>query len=145
MLTGDAPVLGKREADERENFHLPPPHRLEILGSLSTDFFGKEKQELNHGGFLLQMFKDQVDPSITWEEAKWLKSITKLPVVIKGVHCAEDAQLALDAGLDGIWVSNHGGRQLDTVPAAIDILPEVMEGQSNKALIEKLIVIKKKI
>jgi (S)-2-hydroxy-acid oxidase len=66
------------------------------------------------------------DASITWKDVAWLRSITKLPLVVKGILCAEDALLAVDAGVAGILVSNHGARQIDTCSATIDALPEIV-------------------
>jgi lactate 2-monooxygenase len=67
------------------------------------------------------------DPTLTWEDLDWLRSITRLPIVLKGVLHADDARAALDAGADGIVVSNHGGRQLDGAVGALDALPAVVE------------------
>ncbi|KAG0256819.1 Hydroxyacid oxidase 1 [Mortierella polycephala] len=69
----------------------------------------------------------QIDPTLNWKDIEWVRSISKLPVVVKGVLTAEDAKLAADAGVEGIMVSNHGGRQLDGVLATIDALPEVLD------------------
>lgn len=66
------------------------------------------------------------DASLTWKDVKWLKTITSLPIVVKGVLTSEDALLAVENGVSGIIVSNHGARQLDHVPATIDALPEVI-------------------
>ncbi|OTF75881.1 hypothetical protein BLA29_004702, partial [Euroglyphus maynei] len=66
------------------------------------------------------------DQSLTWKDVDWLKSITRLPIITKGIMTPEDALLALEHGVDAILVSNHGGRQLDTVPATIDVLPEII-------------------
>ncbi len=131
VITCDAPTMGKREADERGKFHLPSPLQLEVLKSLYKN--GKadgqnNKSSLEDQMFMTRVFIDQVDPSITWDDIKWLKSTTRLPVIVKGIMCAEDAILAVEAGVSALWVSNHGGRQLDTVPAAIDVLPEVVRG-----------------
>jgi len=68
---------------------------------------------------------DNLDAGVTWEDVAWLKEHSKLPVLIKGVHAAADAILALKYGVDGIIVSNHGARQLDTVPSTIEMLPYV--------------------
>ena len=65
--------------------------------------------------------------SITWEDVDWLRSITSLAVLVKGVLAAEDAKIAVERGVAGIIVSNHGGRQLDGVPAPIEVLPDVVE------------------
>ncbi|UCF89857.1 MAG: alpha-hydroxy-acid oxidizing protein, partial [Desulfobacterales bacterium] len=67
------------------------------------------------------------DPTLAWKDIDWLCSITKLPVLIKGVVHPQDARQALDYGLAGLIVSNHGGRQLDTAPAAIEVLADIVE------------------
>jgi 4-hydroxymandelate oxidase len=61
----------------------------------------------------------------TWDDVVWLRSQSKLPIVVKGILSADDAVLALEAGVSGIIVSNHGGRTLDTLPATIDVLPQI--------------------
>jgi isopentenyl diphosphate isomerase/L-lactate dehydrogenase-like FMN-dependent dehydrogenase len=68
-----------------------------------------------------------VDASLTWESLAWLRSLTSLPIVLKGILTAEDALLAVQHGVDGIVVSNHGGRQLDSVSPSIEALPEVVQ------------------
>jgi len=73
-----------------------------------------------------------VDDSLTWDFVPWLKSITKLPVIIKGLLAAEDVQIALDAGVDGIAVSNHGGRQLDFAPSALEVLPAIVKAVNKR-------------
>ncbi|KAJ2551036.1 Hydroxyacid oxidase 1 [Coemansia sp. RSA 1878] len=67
----------------------------------------------------------QIDPTLSWKHVQWVKSVARIPVLVKGILTAEDARLAVDAGVDGIIVSNHGGRQIDTAPATIDVLEEV--------------------
>ncbi len=62
----------------------------------------------------------------TWDDIAWLKSMTRLPIVLKGILTGEDAARVVELGLDGIIVSNHGGRTLDTSPATIDVLPEIV-------------------
>jgi isopentenyl diphosphate isomerase/L-lactate dehydrogenase-like FMN-dependent dehydrogenase len=73
-----------------------------------------------------------VDPSLTWSNLEWLRSRSPLPLVIKGVLTAEDALLAVGHGAAGIVVSNHGGRQLDGVPATLDVLPEIVDAVGGK-------------
>src|SRR5258706_564095 len=72
------------------------------------------------------------DESLTWEAVAWLKSITRLPVLLKGILTAEDAALAVEYGAEGLIVSNHGGRQLDTVPASIAALPAVADAVARR-------------
>ncbi len=67
-----------------------------------------------------------IDPSLTWDVIDWLRSLTSLPVIVKGIMTAEDARLAVDHGASAIVVSNHGGRQLDGAPATIAVLPEIV-------------------
>jgi (S)-2-hydroxy-acid oxidase len=67
------------------------------------------------------------DPEISWDDIEWVREHTHLPVILKGILTAEDARRAVDAGVDAIVVSNHGGRQLDRAPASITVLPEVVE------------------
>jgi 4-hydroxymandelate oxidase len=80
----------------------------------------------------------QLDPSLTWEDLDWLASITSMPIMVKGILRADDAQRAIDHGAVGLILSNHGGRQLDTTPAAITVLPHIMDqiGDSAEVLID---------
>lgn len=71
--------------------------------------------------------KDYLDPSVTWKDIDWLLSFATTPVLLKGILDPDDAEIAIQAGVDGIFVSNHGARNLDTVPATIDTLPAVAE------------------
>jgi 4-hydroxymandelate oxidase len=120
VLTVDAPVQGKRERDIRNRFQLPP--NLEMKNLVGAGF---EKFPKAEGSGLAAYINSLFDASFTWAELNWLRSITKLPIIVKGIMCAEDAMLALEHGASGIVVSNHGGRQLDTAPATIDVMPEV--------------------
>ncbi len=74
-----------------------------------------------------------VDPSLTWDVMDWLRSVTSLPILVKGILTAADAVLACERGADGIFVSNHGARQLDTVPATIEVLPEIADAVRGRA------------
>jgi len=115
VLTVDLPVAGRRERDLREAFVLPddlPVPNLPVA--------------LRRADFHTAL-AESVDSSLTWSDLEWLRSRCPLPLVIKGVQTAEDALLALEHGAEGVVVSNHGGRQLDGVPASLDLLPEVVE------------------
>lgn len=68
-----------------------------------------------------------IDPALNWKDVAWFKQITKMPIIIKGIQTPEDAVLAAKYGCQGVVLSNHGGRQLDFAPSAIEILPEVMD------------------
>ncbi len=119
-LTVDTPVLGRRERDARNAFALPDDLGMPNLGVLP----GGMRADGEESG-LLQFFAAQVDASLSWRDLDWLCSITRLPVLLKGVVRGDDAAHGIEAGAAGIVVSNHGGRQLDTSVATIDALAEV--------------------
>jgi isopentenyl diphosphate isomerase/L-lactate dehydrogenase-like FMN-dependent dehydrogenase len=104
VVTVDLPYVGRRERDLRLGFQNPPPD----LHLPYANLF-------------------QTSASLTWRDLEWIRSESSLPVVIKGILTHEDALLAVEHGADAIWVSNHGGRQLDGVAAGLDALPEVVE------------------
>ena len=119
LLTVDAPVLGRRERDVRNAFALP-----EHLSIACVD----DRLEPSAGeSGLAAYFASELDPGLTWSDLEWLVETSGLPVAIKGVHRADDAARAVEAGAAGVIVSNHGARQLDTVPATIEMLPAVAD------------------
>jgi len=129
VLTVDAPILGRRERDLRNRFHLPDGVRLANVPSS-----GSVPMPTGHGeSGLAHHFASGIDASLTWKDVDWLRSITRLPVVIKGIVRGDDAALAVEHGAAGIIVSNHGGRQLDTSIASIRALPEVVDAVSGRA------------
>lgn len=126
VLTVD---LGERkDADKRNRFTLPEPalrKHLQDIGFALSDRMTCEQ---------LLAFNDQAwDLTLSWNAFDWLRSITKLPLLVKGVLRADDAKKAVAIGLDGIIVSNHGGRRLDGVPASIDQLPQIVAAVNGKA------------
>ncbi|KAK6264316.1 hypothetical protein SCA6_019750 [Theobroma cacao] len=124
VLTADSPRLGRREADIKNKLVVPQPKNLE--GLLST------KSVSDGGSGLEALARGTLDPSFCWEDIRWLKSITNLPILIKGVLTYEDAIKALEVGVAGIIVSNHGARQLDYSPATISVLEEVVHAVGGK-------------
>jgi 4-hydroxymandelate oxidase len=118
VVTVDSPVLGPRYRETRSKFALPPGVERANLKGLKTATGGHRPTEST-------IYSALLDPSLTWKEIEWLRSITKLPMLLKGILNADDAAHAADLGASGIIVSNHGGRNLDTLPATIDALPEV--------------------
>jgi isopentenyl diphosphate isomerase/L-lactate dehydrogenase-like FMN-dependent dehydrogenase len=116
-LTVDAPRAGRRERDFRTGFSVPDDVDMPAV----TAAVG------HTGGITVQEFFSLVDPALTWKDLEQLVSDSPVPVLLKGVQTAEDAHLACEHGAAGIVVSNHGGRQLDTVEATIDLLPECVE------------------
>lgn len=122
VVTLDAPIGGNRFADIRNRFKLPK-------GLMLANFRGSMFAHLNatEGSALTEYYEKFFDQSIHWRDVVWLKSITRLPIVLKGILTAEDAVIAAHHGADAILVSNHGGRQLDGVPATIEALPPIVE------------------
>jgi isopentenyl diphosphate isomerase/L-lactate dehydrogenase-like FMN-dependent dehydrogenase len=120
VLTVDLPAGGRRERDLRTAFEVPEDLPLPNLAQPMR-------------GELQAAISQAVDPTITWRDLEWLASLTDRPLVIKGILTAEDAELACGHGASGIVVSNHGGRQLDGVPATFDALPEVVEAAGDSA------------
>lgn len=123
VLTVDAPLIGKRERDIRNRFRLPSG--LAVANLLPEGYGELAPAPLDSG--LAAYVASFLDPSLTWKDVAWLQSITRLPVVVKGIIRPDDALRAADAGAAGIVVSNHGGRQLDTAPATLDVLPEIVD------------------
>ena len=102
-VTVDSPTFGARNREDRAKKELPERELPNLKG------------------------KDYLDPSLTWKDIDWLRSFARMPVLLKGVLNPDDAATAVKAGASGIIVSNHGARNLDTVPATIDALPLVVE------------------
>jgi isopentenyl diphosphate isomerase/L-lactate dehydrogenase-like FMN-dependent dehydrogenase len=122
VVTVDAPRLGRRERDLRNALALPshirPAHIPEAYFSQVAPGFSPLEGHARHG----------FDEALSWDTVAWLRSLTSLRIVLKGILTREDAERARSEGVDGVIVSNHGGRQLDGVPAAIDALPQVVAG-----------------
>ncbi|KAM1059923.1 hypothetical protein ACFX15_023949 [Malus domestica] len=124
VLTADTPRLGRREADIKNKMVAPQLRNFE--GLISTEVDSDE------GSNLEAYAKGTFDASLCWEDIGWLKSITNLPILIKGVLTHEDARKAMEVGVAGIVVSNHGARQLDYTPATISVLEEVVHAVGGK-------------
>ncbi len=106
VVSVDSPVFGRRERDLRNGFlDLPPGLACAHMDGRAIAFRS----------------------DLSWDHIDWLRSVTALPIVLKGVVHPEDARLAVERGIDALAVSNHGGRQLDTVPATIELLPRVAD------------------
>jgi 4-hydroxymandelate oxidase len=124
VLTVDAPLLGRRERDVRNEFHLPEGLRVENMSA--TEGLGEVALRSASSG-LAAYFAEKLDPSLTWKDVAWLRSITRLPLLVKGIVRPDDARRAVDHGASGIVVSNHGGRQLDGSPATATVLGPVAD------------------
>lgn len=130
VLTVDVPRLGRRERDFHHAAPFPPDIvPVNFLAELDVTALAPQDQ----GSALLALTANLLDPSLTWDVISWLRSVTALPILVKGVLTPEDARLAVDHGVDAIIVSNHGGRQLDGVPASIEVLPEIADAVGGRA------------
>jgi 4-hydroxymandelate oxidase len=121
VLTVDTPRLAQRERDLRAGFEIPSDLPLPYARAA----IGAETQNPAEHFALL-------DASVSWRDLEWIASEGRLPVVLKGVVTAEDAELAVEHGAAAIVVSNHGGRQLDGGPATLDALPDVVEAAAGR-------------
>ncbi|KAL7271333.1 hypothetical protein RUND412_005917 [Rhizina undulata] len=140
LLTVDTPILGKRINERRNRFQLPPhvqllnfeePGKMKTYQDLTREREervkkGLDPKEVTTGGNI-------IDPSLNWgDDIKWLRSITNMEIWLKGILTAEDTLLAISHKVDGIIISNHGGRQLDTVLSTLDALPECVAAAAGR-------------
>ena len=143
-ITVDAAMLGRRERDVRRGFTLPPKMGLDTVleGMIrpgwslrfafaepisfanvtgNTDIDGSTAVDL------AAFMNEQFDPTLSWEDVAWMRSLWDGPVLVKGIQSVADAVIGRDEGLDGIVLSNHGGRQLDGAPGIIDLVQPVAD------------------
>ena len=125
VVTVDLPRLGRREMDLRTGFVVPEELPVPAFLALADAARAVSPEDISWA----------VDDTLTWRDLEWLRSVSSLPVLVKGVLTAEDTLLAGEAGADGIIVSNHGGRQLDGVAATLDALPEVVEAAGERLVV----------
>ena len=144
VMTVDTAVLGRRERDVRRGFELPPKLGLGTLldGAVHPGwtwafaraepivFANVATAGVGGGGpgdgsdavTLATYVNAQFDPNLSWDDVDWLRSVWDGPIVLKGIQCVADAVLAAERGVDAIALSNHGGRQLDSAPAPIELV-----------------------
>jgi 4-hydroxymandelate oxidase len=127
VLTVDTPVLGARNRETRIGFKLPDGVTRENLVGLDA-----RVASATHRPPEGQIYSAVLEPRLTWKDVEWLRSISKVPVLLKGILDADDAKHAVDSGASGIIVSNHGARNLDTVPATITALPRVADAVNGR-------------
>ena len=147
ILTVDMPVAGNRERDPRNNFAVPPTPNAKIASQVLArpgwlwDLIRSPKitpANFNHlrggdagaKGGIIGFVNEQFSRSVAWEDVKWMRDFWDGGFAIKGIARAEDAMNAVSLGADAVWVSNHGGRQLDTSVPTIDLLPEIVDAAS---------------
>ncbi|CAF3586186.1 unnamed protein product [Rotaria sp. Silwood1] len=115
VITVDHCEVGNRECDVHNQFSLPEGIQAEnLIDDKSNDFAKTYRQS-------------PIDASLSWQDLKWIQSITSLPLILKGIIHPDDAREAVKHGVQGIIVSNHGGRQLDTCQSTVDALPDIMD------------------
>ncbi len=120
VVTVDAPVSGLRNREQRAGFALPPG-----VESVNLRGMAPPPRQGGGAGAAVLLGGPLLAAAPTWSDVADLRTRTRLPILLKGIMTAEDARQAIEAGIDGIVVSNHGGRTLDTQPATIDVLPEI--------------------
>jgi 4-hydroxymandelate oxidase len=128
VVTVDLPVLGRREADERNRFALPPGLAMANLRSSEHRQVSAET-----GSGLNQYTGAHWERALSWADLDWLAGLSPLPVIPKGILHPADASLAVDHGARAMIVSNHGGRQLDGAVASLDALPAVVDAVAGRA------------
>jgi len=116
VLTVDGPVIGPREGAARSGFRYPDRLLVRGTAGIAGRTTAASAAEL----------ATLVDPTLCWDDLAWLRSLSRLPLVLKGILTADDARLAQAHGAAAVVVSNHGGRQLDAAPAPLDVLPEIV-------------------
>ena len=143
-LTVDTAVFGRRERDVRRGFTLPPklgPATIldgalhpgwtwRFLKSEPIMFANVTGRGVGDGADAITLsdyVARQFDPSLSWKDLEWLRGQWSGPIVIKGIQTVADARIAADTGVEAVVISNHGGRQLDSAPAALDLLPEIAD------------------
>jgi L-lactate dehydrogenase (cytochrome) len=144
MVTVDTAVFGRRERDLRRGFTLPPTIGLGTIvdgirhpgwtwafvrgGPITfANVSGDATRDGSTAVTLSDFVNSQFDPTLSWKDLEWLRSITKLPLLVKGVGAAEDARIAASEAIPAVVISNHGGRQLDGAPATLDLLRETVD------------------
>jgi len=148
VITVDTAVAPPREKDDRNGFRARSLPSLSMLASMmihpiwclgaiahGVPRIGNIDRYKKMGWWVMDQsagLGKQIDPTLTWEDMSWFRSIWDGRMIIKGITSAEDALLALDCGADGLIVSNHGGRQLDPSASTISVLPEVVQAVGDR-------------
>ena len=131
VLTVDVPEIGRRERDERNGFRLGADLRVaNFIPRMSAALQGEVP-----GSALAEFIHGMRDASLSWKDLEWLGSLSKMPLVLKGLVRVDDARRAVDCGAGGIVVSNHGGRQLDTAIAGLRALPAIADAVGDRILV----------
>lgn len=150
VLTVDTAVFGRRERDVRRGFSLPPvigPSTI-VDGLLHPEWtysfirnepirfanvVGREVGDGSSPVVLADYINSQFDPSLSWDDIDWLRSVWDRKIIVKGIQCVDDAVIAAERGVDAIALSNHGGRQLDGSPATFSLVAPVVDAVDGRA------------
>jgi (S)-2-hydroxy-acid oxidase len=125
-ITVDTPILGRREADVKNKFALPPHLTMANFASIGGSHSSGPQTSGASGSGLASYVAALIDQTLSWQDIAWVRRHTTMKIVVKGVLTPEDAVAAVQNGVDAVWVSNHGARQLDTTPATIEMLPSIV-------------------
>lgn len=131
VLTVDAPLLGKRERDVRNRFQLPADLSVKNLLAHAMAELPDHPDDSSLAAHAASMF----DTTLNWKDIEWLRAVSDLPLVIKGIVHPDDARHAAELEVAGVFVSNHGGRQLDTALPTIEALPNIVEAVDGRATV----------
>ena len=148
VITVDTANLGRRERDVRRGFELPPKLGLGTIldgavhpswtwrfvraepirfANIASSSAATDQPEGSSAVNLAETFATQFDARLSWDDVEWFRSVWNGPIVIKGIQTVDDARIAADVGVDAVALSNHGGRQLDDAPAALDLVAPVAD------------------
>jgi L-lactate dehydrogenase (cytochrome) len=143
MLTVDVPVAGARLRDARNGLTIPPSLTLRTVLDAATHpawWFNLLSTEplvfaslTSSEGTVAELINRMFDPSLTVRDVEWLRETWSGPLIVKGIQHVDDARMVVDAGVDALVVSNHGGRQLDRAPTPLEVLPAVVEAVGDRA------------
>jgi L-lactate dehydrogenase (cytochrome) len=153
VITVDTANLGRRERDVRRGFTLPPKLGLDtiidgivhpgwtwrfarsepiLFANVATSPFGGDRYDGSRAIKITEKVSSQFDPSLSWKDIEWFRSVWNGPIVLKGVQTVEDARIAVDHGIEAIALSNHGGRQLDSAPAILELVAPVADAVGDR-------------
>jgi L-lactate dehydrogenase (cytochrome) len=149
MLTVDTAVLGRRERDARRGFTLPPKIGIgtmfdgavhpawtwEFVRAEPIKFANVAGLDVGDGSSavsLAEYINSQFDPALSWADVDWMRTVWSGPLIIKGIQTVADARIAADMGVEAIALSNHGGRQLDSAPAPLDLVAPVADAVGDR-------------
>lgn len=145
LLTVDVPVAGNRERDPRNKFGMPPKLSASLVAQViqrpgwlldyatTPDIAAANFGHFGQDNGVMEFINSQFSRSVTWEDARWMKELWGDGFAVKGISTVSDAERCIEIGADAVWISNHGGRQLDTSVPTIDLLSEIASAVNGRA------------